>query len=104
MRATSCSAPARSRWIPSGGELVGSTAAEQAQQCLENLVAVCDAAGTSLARAVRMTVYMTDLAAFAEVNEVYGRFFGEDPPARAAVGVPALPRGAYVEIDAVVAL
>jgi 2-iminobutanoate/2-iminopropanoate deaminase len=89
---------------PATGELVGATAAEQARRCLENLQAVCDAAGTVLARAVRMTVYMTDLAAFAEVNEVYGEFFASDPPARVAIGVAALPKGAQVEIDAVVAL
>ena len=51
-----------------------------------------------------MTVYLSDLSAFAEVNEVYGSFFGEDPPARVAVEVSGLPRGALVEIDAVVAL
>jgi 2-iminobutanoate/2-iminopropanoate deaminase len=89
---------------PQTGELVGAGPAEQARRCLENLAAVCEAAGTRLARALRMTVYMTDMAAFAEVNEVYGSFFGEDPPARVAIGVAALPRGAYVEIDAVVAL
>jgi 2-iminobutanoate/2-iminopropanoate deaminase len=89
---------------PQTGELVGATAAEQAQRCLENLRAVCEAAGAKLERAVRVTVYMTDLAAFAEVNEIYGSFFGEDPPARVAVGVSQLPRGAYVEIDAIVAL
>jgi 2-iminobutanoate/2-iminopropanoate deaminase len=89
---------------PATGELVGETAAEQARVCLENLRAVCEAAGCSLERAVRMTVYMTDLADFAAVNEIYGGFFGSDPPARVAVGVAALPRGAYVEIDAVVAL
>jgi len=89
---------------PATGELVGDTAAAQARRCLQNLDAVCSAAGTSLARAVRVTVYMTDLSAFAEVNEVYGGFFDEQPPARAAIGVAALPKGAYVEIDAVVAL
>ena len=89
---------------PASGELVGATAAEQARRCLENLGAVCEAAGSSLQRAVRVTVYMTDLQAFAEVNEVYAGFFSEQPPARVAVGVAALPRGAYVEIDAVVAL
>jgi 2-iminobutanoate/2-iminopropanoate deaminase len=89
---------------PGTGELVGAGAAEQAHRCLENLQAVCDAAGTSLARALRMTVYMTDLSAFAEVNEVYGSFFGEDPPARVAIEVAGLPRGAQVEIDAIVAL
>jgi 2-iminobutanoate/2-iminopropanoate deaminase len=86
------------------GELVGRTPAEQARRCLENLQAVCSAAGTGLERALRLTVYMTDLAAFAEVNDVYASFFATDPPARVAVGVSALPRGAYVEIDATVAL
>jgi 2-iminobutanoate/2-iminopropanoate deaminase len=86
------------------GELVGDTPAEQARRCLENLQAVCSAAGAQLADAVRLTVYMTDLGAFAEVNEVYGTFFGGEPPARATVGVAALPKGAQVEIDAIVAL
>jgi 2-iminobutanoate/2-iminopropanoate deaminase len=89
---------------PRSGELVGAGAAEQARRCLENLSAVCEAAGTTLQRAVRMTVYMIDLSAFAEVNEVYGSFFAQDPPARVAVGVAALPRGASVEVDAIVAL
>jgi 2-iminobutanoate/2-iminopropanoate deaminase len=89
---------------PSSGELVGSTPAEQARQCLHNLAAVCAAGGTSLDNAVKLTVYMTDLGAFAEVNEVYASFFAGEPPARVAVGVVALPRGAQVEIDAVVAL
>jgi 2-iminobutanoate/2-iminopropanoate deaminase len=86
------------------GELVGETPAEQARRCLQNLQAVCDAAGTSLARAVRLTIYTTQLAAFAEINAAYGEFFAQDPPARAAVGVTALPKGALVEIDAIVAL
>ncbi len=89
---------------PATGELAGASPAEQARRCLESLQAVCDAAGTTLQRALRMTVYMTDLAAFPEVNEVYGSFFGEDPPARVTVGVAGLPRGAQVEIDAIVAL
>jgi 2-iminobutanoate/2-iminopropanoate deaminase len=89
---------------PATGELVGATAAEQARRCLENLAAVCEAAGTSLSNAVRLTVYMTDLSAFAEVGEVYATFFDDAPPARVAVGVAALPRGAQVEIDAIVSL
>jgi 2-iminobutanoate/2-iminopropanoate deaminase len=89
---------------PATGEIVGETPAEQARRCLENLEHVCAAAGTSLAQAVKLTVYMTDLGAFAEVNEVYGSFFQSEAPARVAVGVAALPRGAQVEIDAVVAL
>src|SRR3954462_7710566 len=89
---------------PDTGELVGDTPAQQARRCLENLDAVCSAAGAALVDAVRVTVYMTDLSAFAEVNDVYGAFFPGDPPARVAIGVAALPRGAQVEIDAVVAL
>jgi 2-iminobutanoate/2-iminopropanoate deaminase len=89
---------------PRSGELVGDTPAEQARRCLENLSEVCAAAGTSLAQAVRLTFYTTQLSAFAEINEVYGSFFLESPPARAAVGVAELPKGALVEIDAVVAL
>jgi 2-iminobutanoate/2-iminopropanoate deaminase len=89
---------------PESGELVGDTPAEQATRCLENLQAVCAAAGAALADAVRCTVYLTDMSAFADVNEAYGKFFASDPPARVAVGVAALPKGAQVEIDAIVAL
>ena len=89
---------------PRTGDLVGATAAEQAGRCLENLSAVCNAAGTTLGSAVKMTIYLTEMASFASVNDVYGSFFESDPPARVAVGVEALPRGAKVEIDAVVAL
>jgi 2-iminobutanoate/2-iminopropanoate deaminase len=89
---------------PRTGDLVGETPAEQAGRCLENLAAVCAAAGATLGDAVRLTVYLTDMSAFASVNEVYESFFETDPPARVAIGVAALPRGAQVEIDAVVAL
>jgi 2-iminobutanoate/2-iminopropanoate deaminase len=89
---------------PQSGEIRAQGPAEQARVCLANLAAVCEAAGTSLARALRVTVYMTDLGAFAQVNEAYAAFFGGEPPARVAIGVAALPRGAQVEIDAVVAL
>jgi 2-iminobutanoate/2-iminopropanoate deaminase len=89
---------------PQSGELVGADAPAQARRCLENLAAVCEAAGTALARALRVTVYMTDLAEFAAVNEVYASFFARHPPARVTVGVAQLPKGAYVEIDAIVAL
>jgi 2-iminobutanoate/2-iminopropanoate deaminase len=88
---------------PATGELVGARAGDQARRCLENLQAVCAAAGTSLGSAVKLTIYMTDLGSFGEVNEVYGSFFPADPPARVTVEVSALPRGALVEIDAVVA-
>ncbi len=89
---------------PETDELVGGGAGEQARRCLENLSAVCTAAGTALSEAARVTIYLTDIATFDEVNDVYGTFFAADPPARVAIAVAALPRGAQVEIDAVVAL
>jgi 2-iminobutanoate/2-iminopropanoate deaminase len=89
---------------PKTGELVGTTAADQAGRCLENLAAVCAAAGATLGDAVKLTVYLTDMGSFASVNEVYESFFESDPPARVAIAVAGLPRGALVEIDAVVAL
>ena len=89
---------------PATGELVDGGAREQTTRCLENLQAVCKEAGTSLSNAVRVGVFCTDLAGdWADVNAAYERFFeGGDPPARAAVGVAALPKGARVEIEAVV--
>jgi 2-iminobutanoate/2-iminopropanoate deaminase len=89
---------------PRTGDMVGPTAADQAGRCLENLAAVCLAANATLGDAVRITIYMTDMSEFASVNEVYASFFESDPPARVAIGVVALPRGAQVEMDAVVAL
>jgi 2-iminobutanoate/2-iminopropanoate deaminase len=89
---------------PDSGEIVGASAGEQARRCLESLAAVCEAAGGRLERSVRLTIYMTDLADFAQVNDVYASFFASEPPARVTVGVAQLPRGAYVEIDAIVAL
>jgi 2-iminobutanoate/2-iminopropanoate deaminase len=89
---------------PRTGDMVGATPADQAGRCLENLAAVCAAAGASLGDAVRVTIYTTDMSAFASINEVYGSFFESSPPARVAIGVAALPRGAQVEMDAVVAL
>jgi 2-iminobutanoate/2-iminopropanoate deaminase len=89
---------------PRTGELIAGGAGEQAGRCLENLAAVCAAAGTSLGNAIKMTIYVTDMTKFAEVNEVYGSFFEKDPPARVTIGVAALPKAAQVEIDAVVAL
>jgi 2-iminobutanoate/2-iminopropanoate deaminase len=90
---------------PSTGELVKEDVTGQARRCLENLSAVCEAAGASLTQAVRCTVYLADMGDFARVNDAYGQFFeGDDPPARVAVGVAALPKGADVEIDAIVAL
>ena len=89
---------------PKTGEVVGETVADQTGRCLENLAAVCHAAGATLGDAVRLTVYTTEMDSFAQINEVYESFFESDPPARVAIGVAALPRGAKVEIDAVVAV
>jgi 2-iminobutanoate/2-iminopropanoate deaminase len=89
---------------PKTGELVAGTVAEQTGRCLENLAAVCHAAGATLGDAIRLTVYTTDMASFSAINEVYESFFETDPPARVAIGVAALPRDAKVEIDAVVAI
>ncbi len=90
---------------PESGELIDGGPGDQAARCLENLEAVCRAAGASLSDAVRVGVFLTDIASdWSEVNAAYERFFESDPPARAAVGVAALPKGARVEIDAVVAL
>lgn len=86
------------------GELMSVTLGEETTRCLENLEAVCRAAGTTLARALRLTVYTTQLEEFAEINEAYALFFPQDPPARAAVGVAALPKDARVEVDAIVAV
>lgn len=73
----------------------------QIQRVFRNLAALADAAGLDLGCAVRMTVYLTDLAHFARVNEVMALYVKEPYPARAAVGVASLPRGALVEIDAI---
>jgi reactive intermediate/imine deaminase len=73
----------------------------QTHRVFRNLAAVADAAGMSLDHAVRMTVYLTDLAHFARVNEIMAQYVREPYPARAAVGVAGLPRGALVEIDAI---
>jgi 2-iminobutanoate/2-iminopropanoate deaminase len=89
---------------PTTGEVVKEDVEGQTRRCLENLSAVCEAAGAALADAVRCTIYLADIGDFARVNEAYGEFFADDPPARVAVGVAALPRGADVEIDAIIAL
>ncbi len=86
---------------PATGELVGGTIGDQTRRCLENLSAVLLAAGTSLRHVVKTTIYLTDMGDFAEVNEAYAEFFDQNPPARATVGVAALPKGAQVEVDCI---
>jgi 2-iminobutanoate/2-iminopropanoate deaminase len=89
---------------PQSATLIDGDIAHMTQRCLENLQAVCRAADTTLQRALKLTIYLCDLAKFKEVNEAYGAFFGNRAPARCTVGVAALPAGAEVEIDAIVAL
>jgi len=89
---------------PATGKLVEGSVGDQTRRCLENLRLVCQAAGAELSDAVRLGIYVTDMGTFPEVNEAYGSFFGEGPPARSTIGVAALPLGAAVEIDAIVAL
>ena len=89
---------------PDTGRLVEGSIGDQARQCLENLTTVCAQAGVKLSDAVRMSVYVTDISTFAQVNEVYGSYFESDPPARTTIGVAALPGGAQIEMDAIVAL
>jgi 2-iminobutanoate/2-iminopropanoate deaminase len=90
---------------PSSGELVKEDVQGQTRRCLQNLEAVCEAAGASLSNAVRCTVYLGDMGDFARVNDVYAEFFDDaDPPARVAIAAAGLPKGADVEIDAIVAL
>lgn len=86
---------------PRTGNMVDGDVAAQAEQVMANLEAVLASADLSFANVVRTTIYLTDLADFARVNEVYGKRFPENPPARATVQVSALPRGSKVEIDAI---
>ncbi|MCS6984790.1 MAG: RidA family protein [Leptospiraceae bacterium] len=83
------------------GELVGGGIREQTQQVCENLRALCEAAGISLAHIVKTTVFLTDLADFQIMNEVYSSFFQPPYPARTTIGVAQLPRGAKIELEAV---
>ena len=89
---------------PDSGTLVEGSIGDRTRRCLENLSIVAAAAGARLSDAVRMGIYVTDMSTFKEVNEAYAAYFESEPPARSTVGVAALPLGADVEIDAVIAL
>jgi 2-iminobutanoate/2-iminopropanoate deaminase len=86
---------------PMAGKLVEGGIAEQTRQALTNIKAIVEAAGTSMERVVKTTVFMTDLGQFSAMNAVYAEFFSTTPPARSTVQVAALPLGAMVEIEAV---
>jgi 2-iminobutanoate/2-iminopropanoate deaminase len=89
---------------PKTMQMVGATAAEQAEQVLTNLAAVLAQAGSSMAHVARTTIYLVSMADFAAVNEVYGKHFGGHKPARATVAVKELPKGGLVEIDCIACL
>ncbi|MBC8029005.1 MAG: RidA family protein [Pyrinomonadaceae bacterium] len=86
--------PATGQFVPGGIE-------EQTEQVLKNLAAVLEAAGSSLGRVIKTTVFLADMQEFSAMNDVYGKFFEQDPPARATVEASRLPRDAKVEIEAI---
>jgi 2-iminobutanoate/2-iminopropanoate deaminase len=89
---------------PDTGQLVEGSIGDQTRRCLDNLAIVAAAAGAQLSDAVRVGIYVTDISTFKDVNEAYGAYFETDPPARSTIGVAALPLGADVEIDMVLAV
>jgi 2-iminobutanoate/2-iminopropanoate deaminase len=89
---------------PDTGKLIEGSIGDQTRRCLDNLAIVARAAGAELTDAVRVGIYVTDISTFKDVNEAYATYFESDPPARSTVGVAALPLGAEVEIDMVLAL
>ena len=86
---------------PATGEFVSDVVSEQTEQVLKNLTAVLVAAGTDLSGVVKTTVFLADMNDFVEMNEVYGRYFSDNKPARATVQAARLPRDAKVEIDCI---
>lgn len=89
---------------PATGEMVSGTVAEETERVMQNLQGVLAAAGTDFSRVLKTTIYLTDMADFPVVNQVYGGYFLQTKPARATVGVAALPRGARVEVEAIAAV
>lgn len=87
--------------VPETGQLIEGGIEAQAQQVLQNLSRILEAAGSSLAHVIKATIFVTDLGDFAALNKVYASFFASDPPARSTVQVAALPLGAKVEIEVV---
>ncbi len=89
---------------PESGQLVDGGITEQTERVLENLKAVLEAAGSDLAHVLKTTVFLKDMAEFAHMNEIYGHYFAENPPARATVEAARLPRDVRVEIECVAAI
>lgn len=89
---------------PASGALAPGDIANQTERVLENIKAVLEAAGASLGSVLKTTVFLKDMGDFPKMNEVYGRYFTEDPPARSTVQAARLPRDVMVEIDAIAAI
>ena len=89
---------------PSTGELLSASVGEETKRCMDNLAAVLAEAGSGVDKILKTTIYVTNMDDFGEVNEAYGSFFPSAPPARATVGVAALPKGARVEVECVAAV
>lgn len=89
---------------PDKNEMISGTIEEQAEQVLNNIGAILNEAGLTYENVVKTTVYLTDLNDFGKMNEVYSRFFKNNPPARAAIQVSKLPKGAKIEIEAIASL
>jgi 2-iminobutanoate/2-iminopropanoate deaminase len=89
---------------PQTGVFVGGGIEERTHQCLKNIKAIAEAAGTDLGKAVKLTVFLTDMEDFARINQVYAQYFNKTLPARAAVQVAALPKNADIEIEAIISL
>lgn len=88
---------------PGSGQMTAVDVIGQTRQVMENIKAILEAEGMGFENVAKTTIYLTDLSDFGRVNEVYGSYFGDAPPARATVQVAALPKGAKVEIEAVAA-
>ena len=89
---------------PASGQLVSGDIEAEIRRAFDNISAIAQAAGGSLASAVKLSVFLTDLAHFPKVNEIMATYFSEPYPARAAIGVAALPRGARVEVECILSL
>ncbi len=89
---------------PATGQLVGGDVAEQTARVLDNMKAVLEAAGSSLGQVLKTTVFLKEMADFLKMNEVYARYFGDNPPARSTVEAAKLPRDVRVEIEAIAAV
>jgi len=86
---------------PETGQIVAGGITEQAERALRNLSEVLKASGSSLEQVLKVTCFITDMNLFGDMNAVYGKFFGTNPPARSCVGVSSLPKGALVEFEAI---